>query len=533
MARAAIYARYSTELQSERSIDDQIALCERYAERERLKVVSAYSDAARSGGTMHGRSGLQDLLWAAENHAFDVIVVEAFDRLARDVEDLAGIYKRLKFWGVELTSVNDGPASNILVVAFQGMVGQLFREGNKEKVRRGMGGRIRDGLSAGGRAYGYRSDPSSKGKLLIDEEEARIVRRIFSEFIGGASTRTIAQRLNRDGIPGPRGPKWNSSTIHGNSDRRSGILNNALYDGRLVWNKVRMEVDPDTGKRVSRPNPEKEHTTAEVPELRILEPGVFEQAQKTKRHYTEGRPEQQRRPKRLLSGLLKCAACGSGMVACGTDKSGRVRIRCSAARESGTCPDPKTFYLDTVEELVVEALRGELRQPERLSLYLNAYQEERRRLASSRRHERRGLERKIASLEAQQNNVLDTIGQRGDPTGHLSARLEELENELIAARSRLVEAEDEDNVVELHPKSIQRYEQQLRQLAAEINEGIASGDSAGAKALRDVIEAVVVSRDDNKPGGVSISIQGKLNALVGLQGLGPKSVDNGGSGGGT
>ncbi|PSL13475.1 recombinase family protein, partial [Shimia abyssi] len=66
------------------------------------------------------------------------------------------------------------------------------------------------------------------------------------------SPRAIAFGLNRDGIPGPRGKTWGASTLHGNVQRGTGILNNELYIGRLVWNRLRYIKDPDTGKRVSR-----------------------------------------------------------------------------------------------------------------------------------------------------------------------------------------------------------------------------------------------------------------------------------------
>jgi len=91
MRRAAIYARFSTELQHERSIDDQVAVCRSYAERNELEVVGVFDDRARSGASIYGRDGLLSLLDSARDGAFDVIVIEALDRLSRDQEDLAGI----------------------------------------------------------------------------------------------------------------------------------------------------------------------------------------------------------------------------------------------------------------------------------------------------------------------------------------------------------------------------------------------------------------------------------------------------------
>lgn len=87
MKRAAIYSRFSTDLQSERSIEDQRAICEASAAREGLEVVGAWENRARSGGSFFGRDGLMDLMETTKTHAFDVLIVEALD-CPRDIEDL-------------------------------------------------------------------------------------------------------------------------------------------------------------------------------------------------------------------------------------------------------------------------------------------------------------------------------------------------------------------------------------------------------------------------------------------------------------
>jgi site-specific DNA recombinase len=81
MKKAAIYARFSTDLQNERSIEDQVALCRNYAAREGMNVTEVYEDRARSGGSILGRDGLLRLMDRARDRSFEVIVVEALDRL--------------------------------------------------------------------------------------------------------------------------------------------------------------------------------------------------------------------------------------------------------------------------------------------------------------------------------------------------------------------------------------------------------------------------------------------------------------------
>jgi len=161
--KAVIYARFSTDLQNERSIEDQITLCRGYASREGINIIEVIEDRARSGGSIMGRSGLLRLLDQARDRSFDVVVVEALDRLSRDMEDLAGIHKRLSFLGIEIRAVHEGVVNTVLV-GLRGLVGQLFREDNAHKVRRGLAGRIGQGLNAGGKAYGLCSCRRRKGQ---------------------------------------------------------------------------------------------------------------------------------------------------------------------------------------------------------------------------------------------------------------------------------------------------------------------------------------------------------------------------------
>jgi hypothetical protein len=108
------------------------------------------------------------------------------------------------------------------------------------------------------------------GEREIQPAKAGIVERIFRDFVAGVSPKQIAKNLNREGIASPFGGPWSPSTIYGNAKRGTGILNNELYIGRLVWNRLRYLKDPDTGKRVSRLNPETELMRKEVPQRRIL-----------------------------------------------------------------------------------------------------------------------------------------------------------------------------------------------------------------------------------------------------------------------
>jgi site-specific DNA recombinase len=102
--RAAIYARFSTTLQREASIDDQLRLCRERVAREGWCETVTFSDRGVSGSSMI-RPGLQDLMLAAAAGKFDLLVTEALDRLSRDQADVATIYKRLTFAGVSIVTL--------------------------------------------------------------------------------------------------------------------------------------------------------------------------------------------------------------------------------------------------------------------------------------------------------------------------------------------------------------------------------------------------------------------------------------------
>ncbi|WP_261331550.1 recombinase family protein [Maritalea mobilis] len=239
MTRSAIYARYSSNMQREASIEDQARLCMERAEREGWSVIETFSDMALSGASMH-RPGLQNLIGMAERGQIDVEIAEALDRLSRDQADVAVIYKHLSFHGVRIVTLAEGEISE-LHVGLKGTMNQLFLKDLADKTRRGLRGRIEAGRSGGGNAYGYdivrrmASDGSPvTGERVINANEAEIIRRIFRTFADGISPKAIARQLNAEDIPGPRGKLWRDTAIRGHRQRGTGILNNEMYVGRLV-----------------------------------------------------------------------------------------------------------------------------------------------------------------------------------------------------------------------------------------------------------------------------------------------------------
>src|SRR5260370_42448545 len=112
--RAVVYARYSSDRQREASIEDKIRLCCKRIEHEGWEYLHAYTDRAMSGASAL-RPAYQGLLEDARHGQFDVVVAEALDRLSRDQEDVAGLFKRLRFAGARLLTLAEGEISELPV----------------------------------------------------------------------------------------------------------------------------------------------------------------------------------------------------------------------------------------------------------------------------------------------------------------------------------------------------------------------------------------------------------------------------------
>ena len=189
---AVIYARYSSDLQREASIEDQIRLCRERIEQEGWGYLHAYTDRALSGASAL-RPAYQSLLEDARRGGqFDVVVAEALDRLSRDLEDVAGLFKRLRFAGVRLFTLAEGEITE-LHVGLKGTMNALFLKDLAQKVRRGLEGRVRQGRSGGGLCFGYDVVREHDRKERIAELE-RIIAADETQRFGVVTARDAAFR---------------------------------------------------------------------------------------------------------------------------------------------------------------------------------------------------------------------------------------------------------------------------------------------------------------------------------------------------
>ncbi|WP_309143716.1 recombinase family protein [Bradyrhizobium sp. CCGUVB4N] len=342
--------------------------------------------------------------------------------------------------GVRIVTLSEGDVTH-LHVGLKGTMNALFLKDLADKTRRGLRGRVADGKSGGGLCFGYdvvkqfaANGEPIRGDRTINEAEAAVVRRIFADYLAGKSSRTIAFELNREGVPGPQGAEWGPSTVHGNPKRGVGILNNELYVGRLVWNRLRYIKDPDTGKRVSRLNPETEWVIQEVPELHIIDQETWDavKARQQALAYEPSAPGEnklndRRRPRYLFAGLVKCGCCGGGYTMISKDLLG-----CATARNKGTCINRLNIRRDALEASVLSGLRTHLMEPELFKEFCQEFTREVNRLRIERgadiEAQRRELERTDRELDKAVQAILDGVpgAKLKDKIGALEARKVEL-----------------------------------------------------------------------------------------------------------
>ncbi|UWQ47689.1 recombinase family protein [Leisingera aquaemixtae] len=527
--RAAIYARYSTDKQKDTSVEDQIRLCRRMCKQNGWQVTEVFTDHALSGKNTL-RPGYQSLIQAAECGQIDIIVAESQNRLSRDMADSASLLKRMNFFGVKIHTASENELDD-MKVGVGGLVSTMFLKDLAQKTRRGLEGRVAKGKSAGGISYGYRvkreilpDGTLSTGDREIEPEEAAVINRIFRDYADGLSARTIAAALNAEGVTAPQSGKgtgtWNPSTISGNIKRGSGILNNELYIGRLVWNRLTYDTNPDSGKRLSRLNPPEDWITEDVPGLRILDDQLW-QAVKTRQGevrqamnpagvLTE-RPklERARRPTYLLSGLLRCACCGASYTLIN-----KTRYGCAGARNKGAavCTNRATIGRAEVEERVLSGLKQRLLAPDLLAQFAEEYRKAFNDAAAGACQDRKKAEHSLKKVESRIANILTAI-EDGMYTASMKDKMAELEGE--KARLEAVIADNpEPPALRLHPSLSARYRELIDDLAGSLNAPEVRREATAS--LRALISEVRMVPDADAPGGHQLELVGELAGLMAL-----------------
>lgn len=505
---AVLYARYSSDMQKATSIDGQLLLCRKVALRNDLDVIGEFVDAAKSGLTEGARDGYQRLLNGVRNRDFDVVVVEHFDRLSRDPATIQRLKQVFEFNGVELMD-QKGVYATATDISIASLYNTIYKPQLAEKVRRGHDNAVANGRIPGSCAYGYRPRPGAPGERVIDDNEAKIVLRIFSEYAAGRSTRTIAADLTREGVPSPGATRhknkadrttWNHQCITGGRHGR-GIIGNDLYIGEIHWNVRSTILNPETQKKQKRRNPEERHIIVKKPELRIVPQALWNRAHEVRSARAvsmfgpTGRPRRRavipRNNEHPLAGVLRCGVCNGHMRIAQSSRNGAPRAACASAHQRGTCEHTRSFDMDVLLEDASDKIQLKLLSPKAIEEAMCAWKEERKN-DRNKGSEHSKLERRRRVLTTEMERLSYAIANSRRKPDELLKRIDEcdLERESVEERLRLLGAGGENVIGFDHPKFGDRYRSEVRRLVTALKANPKAIETRVA--FRNLIECIVV-----------------------------------------
>lgn len=247
--RVCAYCRVSTDSTKQHtSYVAQVEYYERYiGKRDDWEFVGIFADEAKSGTKVKQRDEFLRMMRDCENGKIDIIITKSVTRFARNTVDSIEAIRKLKALGVtiyfEKENINTLSEQSEQMLTILSSLAQGESENISQNTRWGIQKRFRDGsYSLGCVAYGYTKDED--GEIIIHDEEAEIVRRIFKEYLSGKGSYLIARDLNEDLIPTVRcAESWSEGVV-------KEILQNPIYEGNLILQKTyKTEVLPFTTKR--------------------------------------------------------------------------------------------------------------------------------------------------------------------------------------------------------------------------------------------------------------------------------------------
>ena len=519
--RAALYARFSNDVQNERSIDRQFADLEKAAQRLGFKLDKRhyYCDRAQSGTSLFERPGLtRELLGAAAKNEFDVVLVEQTDRLSREQADTHWLAARFKFYNTKIFT----PAGEVsaLQLTFEGYQNADFITKLAGRVKSGHNEIARAGKIAGKKPYGYDGVLGKPGECVINEKQAAVVRRMFTEYASGKSPRQIVQGFIDEGIPSPSGAHWNYQGIVGGSETGRGLIHNRLYIGELVRNRFTNVKNPDTGRRIVRKSAQDDLIVVPVPHLRIIGQELWEAAHAVRlaRQVQMAGPGGYKprpvlpRKSYLLSGLLRCGTCNGQMTIISSALGGRVG--CSSAAYRRTCNHTKTYHLGTVTNEVIGKMHEQLTNHEFLKARMKAKAAELAKAEKEGNVERVEAQRKLDRLNLQIARLVSAIENTDAPVKELmdSIKAKEIERVGLQERIRLLGAET--NVTVLQPTAMSAFGKSIETLAGLLRRN--ENDPACRLALSNIIDCVIVHPTPKKR-PYELSMYARLSAIRGIE----------------
>ena len=495
--KTALYCRLSQDDGIEgdsNSIQNQKAILQKFAEDHHFPSPCFYVDDGFSGGTFQ-RPAFQQMISDMENGEIGIIVTKDLSRLGRN-QLHTGLYieERFPMFGVRYIAINDNVDTDSSesddLMPFKNLFNEWFIRDTSRKIRAVLKAKAERGEWLGTRApYGYRKDPDTK-KLIVDEDAAVIVRRIFAMCAGGSGPSQIARILKKEQILTPtmyaytrygithtcldtaHPYNWSDSAI-------ANLLENEIYLGNTVNMKYSTKSYKDK-RRV-------EHSREECLVFENTHPAlitrevwdVVQRVRKNKRRLTK--MEEQSK----YSGLVFCADCGSNMVLhrAHTMSASYNHFTCRTYKRDGEACTGHYIRECVLDEIVLEDLRrvtsAAREHPEKFAAYIGSKQSaELQREIRRQEKELAAMRKRKAELDAifkklYEDSVLGSIttkqfqmlsGSYTEEQNRITAGIPQKENEIqrlretaIGTDSFLDKAKQYTDITELTPELLRLF----------------------------------------------------------------------------
>ena len=430
MKRAVAYARFSSDLQREESIEAQTRAIQQYCDANGFVLLTVFADRGISG-TSDKRPEFQKMISTATKGDVDAVIVHKLDRFARNRYDSAFYKNILKKNNVKLISVlenlQDSPESVILESVIEGM-NEYYSLNLSREVRKGLQENALECKVTGGPpALGYSVDRNTQ-KYIINEYEAEAVRLIFRMYLEGYSYTEIIDTLNTKGYRTRRGIPFAKNSLYA-------ILRNERYTGVYIYVKdstknpkgkyVRHgEYDPDAVIRIPGGIPA------------IISEDDFHRVQAKMKERQHKAAKFSAKQEYLLSGKIYCGECGSPYA--GNSRKPRpdhplyISYKCTRRNQRDTkCNNPE-INRDKLERLVLERLSGVLFNPDVIPRLVEQYNEYIAEKTGSAKERVLALQTELRDVERKITNTVNLMIETG------SAAFKDKLNELEQSKEKLL-----------------------------------------------------------------------------------------------
>ena len=419
MIYAVAYARYSSDMQREESIEAQLNAIHEYAQKKGIEIIQEYLDRGVSGRRIEKRDAFLQMIKDAQGKRFQIVLVHESSRFARNREESA-IYKhKLKKLGIKVIFVSQDFGEGEHTVIIESLMEGLDEYYSLNLAKQTMKGLMVNASKCkynGGRVlYGFRVN--SDNLYEIEPSEAQIVSEIFNKIADGWSYVEVLRHLDEKGIRNRSGNKFGKSSLYE-------MLRNERYSGAYIFNKTPKR-HPVTGERTSRYKKSKEEIVRiEGGMPQIVPREQWERVQEImdsrKKEYTTARKR-----KYLLTGFIECTVCGGAFIGATsiTKYSAKGYYICTSKRNHSKECNNNNISQESIESLVIDRIEKALNSISitELTKSLNDLYSDAGR---AQKAEKRKIEKELLSVNKKIDNLLDIL-EAGEISDLIKDRLKQ------------------------------------------------------------------------------------------------------------